>query len=193
MFSFCCCSSLLDLRDWDCCCSLSADWTLTSCWVGATAGWTVFEESRRSNEGGLGGLTLVILGGGGGWTLGGGMEATGSLDDDIEGPVSGVASPGSMASSTTGPTTSLSRAPSLLPFDTHWAISYFSLSYPLSREKRACKLRVAYRAQNQPITTLRDNGGASAPGPNQLRGRRRRSRNQYSRARRCLQNCGCCT
>lgn len=80
--------------------------------------WTV-EDSLRSNEGGLGGLTLVILGGGGGWTLGGGMEATGSLEVDIEGPVSGVASPGSMASSTTGPTTSLSRPPSLLPFAIH--------------------------------------------------------------------------
>lgn len=53
--------------------------------------------------GGLGGLGVTRCGGG----------ARGT-EDSLEGPVSGVASPGSMASSTTGPTTSLNRPPSLL-------------------------------------------------------------------------------
>lgn len=43
-----------------------------------------------------------------------GGGARGIPEDSLEGPVSGVASPGSMASSTTGPTTSLNRPPSLL-------------------------------------------------------------------------------
>lgn len=56
--------------------------------------------------GGLGGLGVVTRRGGGGGTRG--------TEDSLGGPVSGVASPGSMASSTTGPTTSLNRPPSLL-------------------------------------------------------------------------------
>lgn len=56
--------------------------------------------------GGLGGFNVVTRCGGGGGARG--------TEDSLEGPVNGVASPGSMASSTTGPTTSLSRPPSLL-------------------------------------------------------------------------------
>lgn len=78
--------------------------------------------------GGLGGLNVVTRCGGGG-----GIRGT---EDSLEGPVNGVASPGSMASSTTGPTTSLSRPPSLLTStcDVNDPVSSFTCtSYQTSR------------------------------------------------------------
>ena len=63
----------------------------------------------------------MILGGGGGGAQG--IEAA------LEGPVSGVASPGSMASSTTGPTTSLNLPPSLLPSFLRYYLLPLSLSF----------------------------------------------------------------
>lgn len=73
--------------------------------------------------GGLGGLTVVTR-------CGGGRGARGTKDS-LEGPVSEVASPGSMASSTTGPTTSLNRPPSLLTStcDLNDPVSSFTCSF----------------------------------------------------------------
>lgn len=77
-------------------------------------------------------VDLVRGGGGGLWGLGMVILVFKACKrcacTSLEGPVSGAASPGSVASSTTGPTTSLSRPPSLKPFckPCHWKIHYWS-------------------------------------------------------------------
>ena len=103
------------------------------CWSWLCWCWGFWAEDIVScGGGGLGGLGILIIGGGG----------LPGIEVSLEGPVSGVASPGSMASSTTGPTTSLMRPPSLLPSSLlfqienlfHQTSNSLFLTCPFSRE-----------------------------------------------------------